>query len=143
MTPDPTTTKRDLVIAHAAKCRADGMRPLPADLCDLSGADLSGADLRGTDLRGTDLSGAKRVVWVIAEGRVIAVTGTHYWAWSYPTADGRVLEYGCESRLLADWEANVAGLCAQHVGVDRSPAYEREIRALLALCATLDGGAKQ
>ena len=100
-----------------------------ADLrgANLQGANLQGADLQGADLQDADLRGAN------LRGTGVRTIRGNYRATLQPGPDGPLLTYGCEGPFnLPTWEARVGALCALWEP-DHAPAFEREIRALIAL----------
>jgi len=118
-----------------------------ADLgsADLRGADLSNANLKGADLRcvnlrsanlrladlkGADLSGAKRDIFVI--DRVLCFGCCGYWWLAYTTTSGLiVLEYGCETHSVEEWQAKNEDLASQHKS-DEKDRYTVLIASLLS-----------
>jgi len=104
---------------------------------DLTGAKLTGADLSYALLTGAILTDATGDTWK-ARGRA-STWGSSYVATTVQSASGeRMLRYGCEDwRTLDEWERDVAALCKEHEP-DEAARYEAEIRALIALCRTLD-----
>lgn len=98
------------------------------------------ADLSDASLRGVDLSYAKRGDFVLTDGVVRTIGCGPYWAWTFPTTAGRVLEVGCKAYRLDGWPDMVGPACAAETDdPDKQAAYARELRALLAYCAALDG----
>jgi hypothetical protein len=103
----------------------------------LRGAELRGFDLRGFDLRGVDLSGADLSTHVVGHGQ-IATFGLRYWAMTTRDDRGvRRLQYGCETLTLDGWEMLAGDLASAH-HPHEADIYERETRALVALCRTMD-----
>ena len=108
----------EILAAHGKWWRG-GDGGVRANLCD---ADLFGANLG----------------WTVAGHGPIAQWLATYWWLTIRDKDGvRWLKFGCEARTLDQWDAEVAALCAQHEPT-RAARYEAEIRALVALCRTLD-----
>ena len=102
-----------------------------ADLswANLSGADLRWANLSGADLRGADLRGAG-VLRIHADYEVTL----------YPGDPDPVLVYGCERHALSHWHREVETITRKHEGEKGEDHVARrvaEIRAILALCATV------
>ena len=138
----------EILAAHAKWLRGEDGGVLAvlsgANLIDanLSGANLIGAvlidaNLSGANLIGANLSGAN-LGWCIAGNGAVAQWQSSYWSLTVRDSNGvRWLKYGCEAMTLGRWDDEVAGLCAKHVP-DNAARYEAEIRALVALCRTLD-----
>jgi hypothetical protein len=133
---------RGAILSGAILSSADlrGAILIDADLCgaDLRGAILIDADLCGADLIDADLNGARIGVWTVADG-IVATWSGRYWSMTFPTAEGRVLRYGCEKRILTDWDGNHEALAKKHEPNEWKP-YAAETEALVALCRALDVG---
>jgi hypothetical protein len=95
-------------------------------------ADLNDADLRYAHLRGADLRDAA------LRGTGVAIFQASYSAILVPSDDPQdpVLQYGCERHPLSHWREHVRELCELHEAAD-ADRYEREIRALIALCEAI------
>jgi hypothetical protein len=113
------------------------LRGADLSLSDLRGADLRWADLRWANLCGAKLTGAKLSTHTIGEGRV-ATFALLYWAMTTRDDKGvRRLQYGCETLTLDGWEMLAGDLASAH-HPHEADIYERETRALVALCRTMD-----
>ena len=129
----------NLIDANLSGANLIGAVLIDANLsgANLIGANLSGANLSGANLIGANLSGAN-LGWCIAGNGAVAQWQSSYWSLTVRDSNGvRWLKYGCEAMTLGRWDDEVAGLCAKHVP-DNAARYEAEIRALVALCRTLD-----
>jgi uncharacterized protein YjbI with pentapeptide repeats len=104
---------------------------------DLRDADLRGAELRDADLRGAILCGAN-LDGADLRGTGVAAFQVSHRAILVPSSDPQdpVLTYGCETHALSLWREHVRELCERHEP-DDADRYEREIRALIALCETI------
>jgi len=126
----------DLRWADLSKADLRGADLRGADLskADLRGANLRDADLSGADLRGADLSGAN------LSGAGILRIHADYEVTLYPGDPEPVLAYGCERHGLSHWHREVEAITRNHEnhkGDEHVTRRVAEIRAILALCATV------
>jgi len=104
-------------------------------------ADLRGANLIGADLSGANLTDALLGYADLTRANLVG-TGVRVWqsdfyaAYTVPGQLGRLLAFGCERLKLAAWDRDVAEICQEHEP-ERAAEYEREIRALVAMCRAI------
>jgi len=136
---DAYLTRADLTGAYLINANLTGAYLTRADLTDacLTNANLTGAYLINANLTGANLTDDDGKQWR-ASGRARS-WGSDYVGATVQAEDGhRRLRYGCEGwRTLDEWERVVVNLCKKHEP-DNAARYEAEIRALIALCRTLD-----
>jgi len=112
-----------------ANLRGADLRGANLRWANLRGADLRNADLRDADLRGADLRWAG-ILRIHADYEVTL----------YPGDPEPVLAYGCERHGLSHWHREVETITRKHENAKGEEHVTRrvvEIRAILALCATV------
>ena len=133
-----------------ANLRGANLRWANLSEADLSEANLSEADLSGANLRGANLSEAA-LRWANlseADLRWAGILRIHadYKVTLYPGDTEPVLAYGCERHTLSHWHREVEAITRKHEG-DRGEEHVArrvaEIRAILALCATVPQPARK